>query len=195
MKSLKQKRIEEYEINSCTMFLQPVDYGSRIFTQVFEVEDEFISPFKPLEVVKNSCDYYGCDYESRKKGTSHLIGYTRKLPIAIEPTSNIFFFPTTSPSRPDCSWISYDFIKEYSRVAPQKTKITFQNNQSHLFSAPYSTIEAQILRTSRLKTLLMQRIQSNERKLYYILHKAEEMKASEKIEHNYGKNMLVRDKK
>jgi competence protein ComK len=173
------------------MFLQPVEYGSRVFTQVFEAEDEFISPFKPLDIVKNSCEYYGCDYESRKKGTSHIIGYSRKLPIAIEPTYNIFFFPTTSPTRSDCSWISYDFVKEYCRVAPQQTLITFQNNQTHLFASPYSTIETQVLRTSRLKAMLMQRIQSNERKLYYLIHKPEEMKASEKID-KYSKSIIVK---
>lgn len=88
---MKLKKIEEYEINSCTMFLQPIDYGSKVYTNVFEIDDEFISPFKPLDIVKKSCDYFGCDYESRKKGTRQLIGYSRKIPIAIEPTNHLFF--------------------------------------------------------------------------------------------------------
>jgi competence protein ComK len=176
---LKQKKIEEYEINSCTMFLQPVEYGSKVYTHVFEVEDEFLSPFKPLEVVKKSCDYFGCDYESRKRGTRQLIGYTRKIPIVIEPTNHIFFFPTTSPIRSECIWISHDLVDNYRRIAPQQTLITFQNKQSHLFPVSFSTIEGQILRTSKLKTKLLQRIEQNERKLYYFHHKPMNMKALE----------------
>jgi competence protein ComK len=161
------------------MFLLPVEYGSRIFTHVFEVDDEFISPFKPLEIVKNSCDYYGSDYESRKRSTHRLIKYSRKLPIAIEPTFHIFFFPTASPDRQDCIWINSHFIEEFHRVAPQKTRIKFKNNQTYEFPVPYTTIESQILRTSLLKTKLIQRIQSNERNFNYSPQKIEGLKASE----------------
>lgn len=173
------KQIEEYEVNSCTMFLRPVNYGSKVFTRGFEVEDEFLSPLKPLDVIKRSCDYFGCDYESRKRGTRQLVGYNRKIPIAIEPANHIFFFPTTSPSRPECIWISHDHVEKYRRIAPQQTLITFQNKQTHILPVSFSTIEGQMLRTSLLKTKLMQRIENNGRKRFYFLHKPEPMKASE----------------
>jgi competence protein ComK len=191
---LKQKKIEEYEINSCTMFLQSIDYGSKVYTNVFEVEDEFISPFKPLDIVKKSCDYFGCDYESRKKGTRQLIGYSRKIPIAIEPTSHLFFFPTTSPNRPECIWISHDHVEYYHRIAPQQTLITFRNKQSHLLPVTFSTIEGQMLRTSLLKTKLMQRIEENGRKLYYFMNKPADLMASENLD-QYGKRFYLKDKK
>ncbi|MCM2533738.1 competence protein ComK [Neobacillus pocheonensis] len=88
---MKVKQIEEYEVNSCTMFLEPVEYGSKIYTRIIEVDDEFLSPFKPIEIIRNSCDYFGCDYESRKKGTRLLTGIKRKIPIVIEPTNRLFF--------------------------------------------------------------------------------------------------------
>jgi competence protein ComK len=193
LNGLNQKKVEEYEINSCTMFLQPADYGSKVYTQVFEVEDEFLSPFKPLEIVKKSCDYFGCDYESRKKGTRQLIGYTRKIPIAIEPTNHIFFFPTTSPSRSECFWISHDHIDNYRRIAPQQTLITFRNKQSHLIPVSFSTVEGQILRTSLLKTKLLQRIEQNERKLFYFLNKPLEIKASEDSD-EYGRRPYLKER-
>jgi competence protein ComK len=194
LKRLNQKKVEEYEINSCTMFLQPVDYGSKVYTQVFEVEDEFLSPFKPLDIVKKSCDYFGCDYESRKRGTRQLIGYSRKVPIAIEPTNHIFFFPTTSPSRPECIWISHDHVEKYRSVAPKQTLITFQNKQSHLFPVSSSTIECQMLRASLLRTKLLQRIEQNERKLSYFMNKPMHMKASEDS-NGYGRRFFLKERK
>jgi competence protein ComK len=191
---LQKKKIEEYEINSSTMFLQPMDYGSKVYTQVFEEDEQFVSPFKPMDIIKKSCDYFGCDYESRKRGTRLLIGYTRKIPIAIEPTNQIFFFPTTSPNRPECIWISHGHVEKYQRVAPQQTLITFRNKQSYILPVSFSTIEGQILRTALLKTKLMQRIDQNGRKQSYFTHNPMDMKASEDSD-EYGKRFLIQERK
>ncbi len=189
---LKQQ-IEEYEVNSCTMFLAPSEYGRKIYSKVVEVEDEFLSPFKPLDIIKRSCNYFGVDYESRKRGTRQLIGYSRKIPIAIEPTTHIFFFPTTSPNRPECIWISHEHVENYRRVGAHQTMITFQNKQSYTFPVSFSTIEGQMLRTSLLKTKLLQRIESNERKLFYLLHGPKPLKASEGSQ-DYAGEIYLKDK-
>ncbi|CEG29605.1 competence protein ComK [Bacillus sp. B-jedd] len=63
---MKQKQIEEYEINPCTMFIKPFVYGSKVYSQVYEMDEEFISPFKPLEIIKKSCEYFGSSYEGLK---------------------------------------------------------------------------------------------------------------------------------
>ncbi|WP_462408929.1 competence protein ComK [Neobacillus sp. Marseille-QA0830] len=171
-------QIQDYEINSCTMFLFPVEYGSKIFSQIAEVEDEYVSPIKPLDIVKRSCDYFGVDYESRKKGTRQLIGYSRKIPIVIEPSNQIFFFPTTSPNRPECIWISHEYVENYRRIGPHETLITFRNKSSHLFPVSFSTIEGQMLRTSFLKTKLLQRMDSHKKSIY-LLHGPKTLNASE----------------
>lgn len=161
-----KRQIEEYEVNSCTMFLEPVNYGSKIYSQIFELEDEYISPFTPLTLIKNSCNYFGVDYESRKKGTTQLIGYNRKIPIAIEPANRIYFFPTTSPTRPECIWIAHEHVENYRRIGPNQTLIIFRNKQSRTFEVPFCTIEGQMLRTALLKTKLMQRIEGNKKWMY-----------------------------
>lgn len=175
---LKQQ-IEEYQINSWTMFIEPVEYGSKLFSRVAEVDCEYLSPVKPIDIIKTSCSYFGVDYESRKKGTRQLIGYNRKIPIAIEPANRLFFFPTLSPASPGCIWISHEHVENYVRMGPQQTQIIFRNKQSHLFPVPYGTIEGQMLRTSLLKTKLLQRIENTERKLVYLSYRPKSSKASE----------------
>ncbi|MDQ0198128.1 competence protein ComK [Neobacillus ginsengisoli] len=176
---MKAKQIEEYEVNSCTMFLEPVEYGSKIYTRIIEVEDEFLAPFKPLDIIKNSCNYFGCDYESRKRGTKLLTGIKRKIPIVIEPTNSLFFFPTTSPNRQECIWIAHDYVENYRRSDRHQTLIKFQNNKSYYFPVSYCTIDGQMGKTSSFKTKLMQRIEKNERKLFYLMNRQRIMNASE----------------
>jgi competence protein ComK len=189
MNALK-RQIEEYQINSWTMFLEPVDYGGKKFSRIVEFEDEYLSPNRPLDIIKRSCIYFGADYESRKRGTRHLIGYNRKIPIAIEPTNHIFFFPTLSPASPECIWISHEHVENYLRVGPQETQIIFRNKQSHIFPVPYGTIEGQMLRTALLKTKLLQRIENNERKLFYLSYGLKPAKASESSRGYHGEVFL-----
>jgi competence protein ComK len=192
LKRLKLKQIEEYEVNPFTMFVKPITYGSKIYSEIFEVEDEFLSPFKPLDIIRNSCEYYGSDYEGRRNGTKQLVGYAHKIPIAIDPTNRIFFFPTTSPSRQECIWISHEHVKDYERVNPQETVILFNNNQSYKFPVSCSSIISQLERTAYLRTKLMQRIEYNEKKSFYLLQRPKAMEASEDSYH-YGKRK-VKDK-
>lgn len=186
---MKLKQIEEYEVNPFTMFVKPIAYGSKIYSEIFEVEDEFLSPFKPLDIIKNSCEYYGSDYEGRRNGTKQLVGYAHKIPIAIDPTNRIFFFPTTSPSRQECIWISHEHVKDYARISPQETLIHFNNNQSFTFPISCSTIISQLERTAYLRTKLMQRIEYNEKKSFYLLQRPKAMEASEDS-YQYGKRKI-----
>jgi competence protein ComK len=180
LNGLKHPQIEEYEINTCTMFIEPVIYGGKVYSRAVELEDEFLSPFKPLDIIKRGCDYFGVDYESRKRGTRQLIGYSRKIPIVIEPTNHIYFFPTASPLVPECIWISLEHVECYRRVSSKKTMITFRNKQSHTLPVSVSTIEGQILRCSLLKTKLLQRVEGNVKKLIYLPNGLQKLNALEK---------------
>jgi hypothetical protein len=40
--------IEEYEINPCTMMIMPMEYGSKVYSRIIEIDDEYLSPFKPI---------------------------------------------------------------------------------------------------------------------------------------------------
>jgi len=66
MENLKRPLIEEYEINPQTMAIIPMEYGSKIYSKILEVDEELISPFKPIEIIKKSCQYFGSSYEGSK---------------------------------------------------------------------------------------------------------------------------------
>ncbi|RFU63541.1 transcriptional regulator [Peribacillus saganii] len=171
MTTENQCLIEEYEITPYTLLLMPIQYGSKTYTRIYELNEEFISPFRPLDIIKKSCQYFGSSYEGRREGTKRLIKITHKAPIAIDPTSSIFFFPTISPSRPQCVWLAHEHISSYSRSGAAETSITFRNQKSINLPVSFSSFENQLLRTAHLKTTLVQRIAETERKSFYMFHR------------------------
>lgn len=148
-----RKLIEAYEINSSTLAVLPVSYGNKVFSKIYELEDEFISPFKPIEIIKESCFSFGSTFEGRKEATRKLIGITHKVPIAISPL--IYFFPTSSPEVPHCVWIAQEHILEYKKGSENsKTVVRFKNDQFILLPVSTSSFENQLIRTMMLRTKL-----------------------------------------
>ena len=171
--------VDEYEITPYTLAILPIKYGSKIYSRIIELENDFISPVKPIEIINRSCEYFGASYAGRKHGTKQLTGITHKAPIAIDPSSSIFFFPTTSPLRPQCIWLSHDHVMSFSRLDQQCTTVVFRNKQSIPIHMSSSSFENQLHRTAFLKTKLVQRIEETKRKSFYLFHRSEWSQASE----------------
>jgi competence protein ComK len=176
---MKERQIEEYEVNPYTMFIKPVIYGSKVYSEIYELEDKYLYPFKPLDIIKKSCEYFSSSFEGRKDGTKQLIGITHKVPIVIDPTNFIYFFPTTSPTRSECTWFSHEHVWDYRRVDSRQTMVIFRNKQSFNFPISFSSFQNQMLRTADLRMKLMQRTGQTERQSFYIMNRAKVVEASE----------------
>lgn len=148
-----RRLIEAYEINSSTLAVSPVSYGNKLFSKIYELDEEFISPFKPIEIIKESCFSFGSTYEGRKEATRKLIGITHKVPIAISPL--IYFFPTSSPEVPHCVWVAQEHILDYKKGSESSTTIVrFKNDQLISLPISSSSFENQLIRTMMLRTKL-----------------------------------------
>lgn len=181
----KKNLIEEYEVSPDTMAIIPVQYGSKIYTEIFEYGDSYLSPFKPLDIVKRSCEYFGASYEGRKTGTKRLIGITHKAPIIVDPHTLIFLFPTTSPLNPQCIWISHKHVLYRERNDADSTIVTFQNKQTIVLPISKSSFENQLQRTAQLRTQLAQNIENigykQRRKGFFMQTEASERKRNYEI--------------
>lgn len=160
--------IEEYEINPYTMAVLPINYGSRTYSKIIEIEDECVSPFKPLYIVKVSCEFFGVTYEGLRNGTKKLIGANHKVPIAICPVNNIYFFPTSSPDNTmKCAWIGYEHILDFRKGRNGKTIVFFKNNLELEIDISLSSFQNQMIRTVMLKSKLSQRLEETRKKVPY----------------------------
>ena len=95
--------MESYEINKDTCAVIGVNDN---VTKIIEGEDEYYVDKNCYEVMEDSCQYYGSSCEGRMKGSKNIMGSNYKLPIVVEESNDIIFFPTESPSSPNCVWFS-----------------------------------------------------------------------------------------
>lgn len=137
---------ERYEINKSTLVLIPKGEKQ---TKVYEEEREFIINKTPLEIIDDSCRFFGSSYLGRFEGTKSLVGYNYKSPIIIEETNKIIFFPTTSPRLAECIWVSLNNIKDYLSENNYSLLI-LKNNKKIKINISFNTLENQILRSTKL---------------------------------------------
>lgn len=176
---MEKKLIEEYEINPFTLVVMPISYGSKVYSKILELEDQYLSPFKPIDIIKKSCQFFGSSYEGRKEGTKELIGVTHKVPISISPPHFIYFFPTTSPENIQCIWIAHEHIMDFKKGKKDSTIVTFRNKESLEIPISASSFQNQLIRTVMLRSKLNQRHEETEVKKKSITYTFE-LKASEK---------------
>lgn len=143
----------DYEINNSTLAIISIDDNC---CKVLEETAEYIINRPSFEVIDNSCKYFGSSYRGRYEGTKNLIGMNYKLPIIIEESRNIIFFPTSSPKLNDCFWISLNNIEHYF-VEGNEAYICFKNGSKLKVNISFFALENQILRASRLESVLRNR--------------------------------------
>ena len=144
-----------YEINNDTQMIIP--FGKNT-SKIIEQEDEYIIKNNALSIMEHSCEYFGSSFEGRKEGTKKLLGITHKSPIIIEESRKIIFFPTTSPEKENCIWICLDKIDKYYKSGKKKSSIQFKNGDIVNFDISIGSLTNQILRATRLKYILEDRI-------------------------------------
>ena len=150
-----------YEINEGTLAVMPDTNDSRK-SKILEDRKEYIIDSKPYEVMDYSCKYFGSSYEGRKEGTKAVLDINYKVPIIVENSMNLIFFPTNSPDSADCIWISLKNIKTIKEDDFNSTRIIFNNDIEITIPISKRTIENQVFRASRLD-LIMRNRKSNKK--------------------------------
>ena len=116
-----------YEINSSTCALIPKNDFSTIILDNDGVET---IPNSINKLMNYSCAYYGSSLKGRLEGTKQALGSKYKLPIIVEETREMIFFPTSSYRDNKCAWISLKNISNYKKSG-KNVKVLFKNNQVH----------------------------------------------------------------
>jgi len=147
------------EITSLTMAVLPRRTKSgRIGSSILEDSEKYFVKDSPSKVIDLACKFFGASLHGRQIGTREVSNMTHKLPISIDPASGIYFFPTMSPTNPNCAWISHSHVKDVVRVENQRTKIIFKNELSAIVNVSYGSLENQINRTAQYRFILDGRI-------------------------------------
>ena len=145
--------MDSYEINKDTYAIVSVNED---VSKVLEKDDEYFINKNSYEVMEDSCSYYGSSCEGRVKGTKQILGSNYKVPIIVEETNEIIFFPTEAASSANCIWLSLNNIKSYEK-SNGFTKVVFNSGKELIVKMSVSSFETQILRANRLGSIIRKR--------------------------------------
>ena len=144
---------KSYEINKYTIALIPLSASE---TKVIEEEKVYIIEKNSTDIINDSCKYFGSSLAGRKEGTKNLLGVSYKAPIIIEESRSIIFFPTSSPRFENCTWISLNHINDYLNKEGNGL-VKFKNGTTIELTTSYGSLENQVLRATRLESVLRRR--------------------------------------
>ena len=148
--------MNQYEINDATLAIIPDKKANSL---ILEEGTEYKIEAKPLKIIDYSCKYFGSSYVGRREGSKQILQTAYKLPIMIEDTRNIVFFPTNSPEETECSWLALNKIEKIRPLSSRNnyTEIEFANGKILELPISYKSLENQILRASRLESVIRNR--------------------------------------
>lgn len=146
--------IGSYEINNETLVIMPFGKNQ---SKVYEISGDFIVNMSPLNIIKASCLYFGSSYEGRKESAKYTAGIEMKVPVLIEESRNIIFFPTTSCINAESIWISFQNLVRYNKISDKDTLLIFRENRQLKVNIRYNLVDNQVVRCIKIDTLLKRR--------------------------------------
>lgn len=143
----------DYEINDKTFAILPLNKRS---CKIIENNKTYVVNKSVKKIMEDSCEYFGSSLEGRQRGTTKLTGITHKVPIIVEESKEIIFFPTSSPRLEDCSWISLNNILRYFQEENYLI-VEFKNKIRIKLDISYGIFDNQVLRSTRLESAIRNR--------------------------------------
>ncbi|MFV0275274.1 MAG: competence protein ComK [Bacilli bacterium] len=145
--------MKNYEINNNTIALIKENSYT---TKVLEDETEYLIENEISNIINDSCEFFGSSYKGRIKGSRKLINGKYKMPIIIEETMSLIFFPTTASECDTCMWISLNQIKSYSKDE-QGSYVIIQDGRKIYVDISLGSLQNQIYRANMLKSAINNR--------------------------------------
>ncbi|WP_028402536.1 competence protein ComK [Ectobacillus panaciterrae] len=153
MKVKMEKCGQDYIVNRKTMAILPlVTKDNQIISKIIEEEEEILVFKKPIEIIEQSCLFYGSSFYGRKEGTKELIDVTHKAPICISPADNLYFFSTLSYTREECAWLSHSHVVRSKDLPHNNLLIKFSNDKTIKLAISQNSFNNQRNRTAQLRS-------------------------------------------
>ena len=142
-----------YEISSKTCALSFKDEQNCL---LLEGDQEYNINMSLQDFINYNCEYYGSSFEGRIKGSQNSLGMKYKLPIIIEESREMIFFPTKSYNNEKCTWLSLNNILKYEGTN-KTTTVIFNSGVKKEYEISIESFENQILRATKLLLILKSR--------------------------------------
>src|SRR5699024_8361017 len=147
------------EIHSETMaIITQYDEKDKVVKSLNQYESrDTLVPHTPTKLVDLECKCYGSYLKGRIEGTTMLCGITHKPPIIIDSPQGIYFLPTMSPLKPECTWLSHSHIERVIETKFGQADIHFINGRNFLADVSFHSIQNQLMRASQFRFIVENR--------------------------------------
>lgn len=145
--------MKNYEVNDETMAIIGLNEKN---SKVLEKEREYLISTNSYEVLDYSCQYFGSSYLGRLDGSKKMLDAKYKLPIIVEESAELIFFPISSPENEDCIWIALQWFDDIVEIN-KKIYIRLKNGRKIEVKTSKYSIKNQVMRASRLNYILKER--------------------------------------
>ena len=159
--------LNDYQINVDTFVIIPIGKNK---SKVYENGEILIVNKSSFKIIEDSCLYFGSSYDGRRFATKNLIGIDMKIPIIVEESRNIIFFPTSSCIRDNSILISYQNLLKYSKFNDLVTTLYFKNSKGIKVGCKYNLIDNQVIRCIKLEKILLDRKKFVEKECFVLNH-------------------------
>lgn len=137
-----------YRVNDDTLAIVPNGYNG---SQIIENDNNYVINRTTFKVIEDSCHYFGVDYKSRLEGALRFVNTRYKVPIIVQETKRLIFFPITSPTRSNTTWISFNNIDNYYPIKSRRnTMVVFKNGFKMSFDISFYSFNQQYLKAAKL---------------------------------------------
>ena len=145
--------MNKYEINKNTLAIVGInDFKS----MVIESDNNYVIEDNSYQVMEDSCNYFGSTFKGRVEGTKKMLDISYKVPIIIEESNELIFFPLSEIDNSKCTWIS---LRWFDKVIKENnnTYIYFKNGEKININVSKYVVENQVFRSLKLNNVLNDR--------------------------------------
>lgn len=146
--------MEKYEISKNTAAIVGINDGC---SKAIEEKRDYYIKDNSYSVMEHSCKYFGCTYQGRLIGSKSILGTKYKVPIIVEDSNNLIFFPTTDIENPQCMWISLNWFDKVEELNNGVSCIYLKNGKKIYTQISKNSIENQALKSIKLSFLISNR--------------------------------------
>ena len=143
--------MKNYEINKGTAAVIGLNKEN---SRVIEEKNDYYINDNSYSVMEHSCNYFGSNYNGRLAGSKSILGTKYKVPIIVEESNELIFFPTTDIENPQCMWISIKWFDKVEDDEDGNTYIYLKNGKKIKTSSSKYSIENQVLKSTKLHFLI-----------------------------------------
>lgn len=142
-----------YDINDKTVFIIYVDKKKSL---IVEIDNSFYVDRNATNIIIYNCYNYGSSLDGRCYATKKILGINYKVPIIVDELRKIIFFPTSSLSLKNSSWICFNNVSKINKNG-SKSNIFYDVDKLYEFDFSYQLMLNQYSRAAMLFNYLIRR--------------------------------------